>query len=142
MQGGQQARGCDLKDRAIVQVGPASRGCPIEVPVVGSHQSGHRLVAVCAVGLSTKTVQRAQLAGWSDFEDRTLVVGPAEYSCPVEVPVVAPNERHVPRISTIRPIETRQRPEYGALCRRRYRGRGTKHEKDAAHSRKAKFYQP
>ena len=52
-------------------------GRPVEVPVAGLHQTGNRTVAVSAVRLGAKVVDRGQGAAWGDFEDRAaLVVGP------------------------------------------------------------------
>jgi len=70
-----------------VVVGPASRGCPVEVAVGGFYKPGVRPSAVSAVMLRTKSVQGGQRTAGSDFEDRTMVAGPASRGCPVEVAV-------------------------------------------------------
>jgi hypothetical protein len=44
-------------------------------------------------------VQRRQRAAWGDFEDRTLVVGPAPLRCPVEVSIAGLD---LPRLARLR----------------------------------------
>ena len=71
VQRGQRAAGGDFEDRAIA-VGPATGGCPVEVPVGGLHQPGVRVDAVAS--RLAEAVQRGQRAAGGDFEDRAQLV--------------------------------------------------------------------
>ena len=144
VQRGQRALGCDFEDRATadiakdwkkdtVEVSPAKRCCPVEVPIAGLHQPGVRVGAVRAV----EAVQCGQRALGGHFEHRatalvTGVVSSTKLGCPVEVSIGALDER-CNRISAVSLVEINQSGE--GLRTRGNRRRGTEYKGDADHFR-------
>ena len=63
-------------------------------------------LAVRAAALGAEAVKRRQRAAGGDFENRALVVGPAEKRCPVEVPIGALDQPRV-RFKAVRAARLR-----------------------------------
>ena len=97
---GQHPAWGDFEDRAATRVhtsgdvGPATNGSPIKVPVATLNQPPLiRVEAVGAITQCAEAVDRCESAGGGDLEDRsTLAMRPEISCCPIKIPVLALNQ--------------------------------------------------
>ena len=82
VQNGERARGCDFEHSSKIAEGAAPSRRSVEVTIGGKHEPGG-ILAIGAVRMGTKVVERRHYAARSDLEERALAIGSAARRHPV-----------------------------------------------------------